>query len=66
MKKLLSYSEIGAIMGMSPFITFLIYPFVNIFVNNNNFKVSFTISGTFLSVSLVLFVLLTKMDKIPF
>ena len=66
MEKGLSYSEIGAIMGMSPFVTFLIYPFVNIFVNNNNFKLSFTISGIFLSVSLVLFGLLTKMDKIPF
>ena len=66
MKKGLSYNEIGAIMGMSPFITFLIYPLMNIFVNKNNFKLSFIISGTSISVSLVMFGLLTEMNKIPF
>ena len=66
MKKGLSYNEIGAIMGMSPFITFIIYPFMNIFVNNHNFKLSYAISGLYLSVSFGLFGLLTKMDKIPF
>ena len=34
MKKGLCSSEIGAIMGMSPFITFLMNPFMNIFVKN--------------------------------
>ena len=66
MKKGLSDSEIGVIMGMSPFVSFIIYPFMNIFVNNNNFKLSFAISGFYLSASLVLFGLLTEMERIPF
>ena len=65
-KKGLSYNEIGAIMGILPFIIFLIYPFMNIFVNKNNFKLLFIISGTSISVSLVMFGLLTEMNKIPF
>ena len=66
MKKGLSDSEIGVIMGMSPFVIFLIYPSMNIFVNNNNFKLSFAISGFYLSESSVLFGLLTEMERIPF
>ena len=66
MKKGLSDSEIGVIMGMSPFISFIIYPFMNVFVNNNNFKLSFAISGIYLSASSVLFGLLTEMERIPF
>ena len=66
MKKGLSDSEIGVIMGMSPFISFLIYPFMNIFVNNNNFKLLFAISGFYVSASLALFGLLTEMERTPF
>ena len=66
MKKGLSDTEIGFIMGISPFISFIIYPFVNIFVNTNNFKLTFALSGLYLSGSLALFGLLIEMERIQF
>ena len=66
MKKGLSDTEIGLIMGISPFVSFLIYPFVNVFVNANNFKFTFALSGIYLSGSVTLFGLIAKMDRISF
>ena len=66
MKKGLGDTEIGFIMGLSPFVSFMIYPFANVFVNTNNFKLTYTLSGAFLSGSLALFGLLSDLDRIPF
>ena len=66
LSKGLSDTEIGLIMGLSPFVCFIIYPFVNVFVNKGHFKLIYVLSSYFLCGTLTLFGLLIEMYRIPF